>query len=675
MPLIIFLSTELFSNCVVITPMKGTFTRLVFLLTIIPWTALALQSEGIEKLIRAGEVPDSIRVQYLNDKGWKLRLGNNDSAKIYLDSAKALASSKGLINDELKILNRLITVNLDKADLVTCLNLINRSLFLAQKNQNRRELAYSYYNLGRIMLLMEHLHHSSSIILKAKKIFEEIQDQGGQINSFILLAENYLQQGNSLLVLSIAEEILPQLEEIGNIDKIIELLIISSHAHLQSGDFANAEKDLTRAKKFLDDRNVPSFNLKINLLSAKLFAAQGNKKEAIAAFESTSALSQNVRDPFLKLEFLRVYANYLMNTGLLRESIEVSHEAQLLRKTLFEEVELLWLEAYINSLNNLNVEWERGYLLEKTGAKAKELQEARNKLYTLYILTAGLLLSIVLIISNYLKSKEKTLKLTKLNKDLTEKESLLLQQKTILQLKGEEIAEKNLSLEQLLKDKEEILHLAAHDLKTPLANIISLSDVIRMDGEINHEQGVSLNLIKKVAEENIQLIDNLLLAERIEKKLLSKNYRQVNLEDILESILKSMQSTLERKSIVVDKDFSESKGAIFESDAFALRRIFENLIGNAAKFSPLGSQICIRLIEKPFQLEVTIMDEGPGIPAEEQNKLFTKFAKISVSPTGNESGSGLGLFIVKKLVEELRGEIGVFSKVGDGTTFKVILPK
>jgi len=107
------------------------------------------------------------------------------------------------------------------------------------------------------------------------------------------------------------------------------------------------------------------------------------------------------------------------------------------------------------------------------------------------------------------------------------------------------------------------------------------------------------------------------------------------------------------------------------ADATVLTQVIENLVSNAVKYSPPGRNICVRLLKSPERARCQVRDEGPGLSAEDQKKLFGKFARLSAKPTGGEHSTGLGLSIVKKMVEAMNGKVWCESELGKGATFIV----
>jgi signal transduction histidine kinase len=120
---------------------------------------------------------------------------------------------------------------------------------------------------------------------------------------------------------------------------------------------------------------------------------------------------------------------------------------------------------------------------------------------------------------------------------------------------------------------------------------------------------------------------------------------------------------------------NKAESSFVETDQDYLRRIIDNLVSNAIKFSFHNTNIYVKLAETPHQIKLSVKDEGPGITEDDQKKLFKKFQRLGARPTGGESSTGIGLSIVKVLVERLQGDIAVNSLVNKGTEFVVALPK
>lgn len=259
------------------------------------------------------------------------------------------------------------------------------------------------------------------------------------------------------------------------------------------------------------------------------------------------------------------------------------------------------------------------------------------------------------------------------------KEELLVRIQTHLDLKfaREKIEYKNDRLEQLNMEKNEFLGIAAHDLKNPLTGIKGLSELIVM--EIEEMERTEIEefcvQIKQLSEYMFQIIVDLLDINAIEEGKINLTIVDFPLEEVITHAMEKFNTQAKKKNITLHLDL-QPFGEKVLGDANRTQQVLDNLISNAIKFSPFDKKIWISS-EKHIDGEsaiVEIRDEGPGISKEDKKKLFGKFARLSAQPTGNENSTGLGLSIVKKIVEAMDGAIWCESEPGKGASFKFTLP-
>jgi signal transduction histidine kinase len=148
----------------------------------------------------------------------------------------------------------------------------------------------------------------------------------------------------------------------------------------------------------------------------------------------------------------------------------------------------------------------------------------------------------------------------------------------------------------------------------------------------------------------------------------------VNIANIVQKLLQSYHGRATAKDIQLhfNRDVNE---AWIQADANILRQVLDNLISNAIKYSPLNKVVSIQLVTTEQTMRCEVQDEVPGLSAEDQQKLFGKFTRLTARPTAGENSTGLGLFIVKKLVEAMHGKVWCESELGHGACFIVELPK
>lgn len=267
------------------------------------------------------------------------------------------------------------------------------------------------------------------------------------------------------------------------------------------------------------------------------------------------------------------------------------------------------------------------------------------------------------------KSTQKTIEtLNEVTFHLTSAYRLLEEQKTELQ-------SSNKRLEELNSEKNEILGIAAHDLKNPLTSIILTIGVVRkyakqMSPDDMRDQ---LNGIETSALKMRNLISDLLDVNAIESGGVSFELKEYIVEDLLEEMYSGYIERAKAKQIELIMEPCELSLCIFV-DHTRIKQITENLVSNAVKYSPHGKRVWLRSVRKGDLVSIEVQDEGPGLSKEDQAKLFGKFMRLTARPTGGESSTGLGLSIVKRFAEAMHGTVRCESEIGFGATFIVELP-
>jgi signal transduction histidine kinase len=240
----------------------------------------------------------------------------------------------------------------------------------------------------------------------------------------------------------------------------------------------------------------------------------------------------------------------------------------------------------------------------------------------------------------------------------------------------DKVKERTARLIELNAEKNEFLGIVAHDLKNPLANIKMFTELVHREvetlskDEIKEYTGDVLTEIDRM----FTLITNLLDVNKIERGF-SANPITLNIVSLTEAVVDSYRARAEQKSLRLHFEPSAPEANAL-ADEVATMQVIENLISNAVKYSPNGENknIWVRVSTPRDLVRVEVQDEGPGLSDEDKTKLFGHFARLSAQPTGGEHSTGLGLSIVKKMVESMNGTIRVESEKGKGATFIVELP-
>ncbi|MDF4203717.1 two-component regulator propeller domain-containing protein [Maribacter sp. SA7] len=270
------------------------------------------------------------------------------------------------------------------------------------------------------------------------------------------------------------------------------------------------------------------------------------------------------------------------------------------------------------------------------------------------LLIIGILFSIYYIRLNTLKKTKK-----------------ILQKEVAVQTK--ELVENNKKLKDLHREKDGIIGVIAHDLRSPLNSIDGLIHLLKDDENLDEKQRTYIDYINKSIKSGNSLITDLLLMSNINHPEKTIELNKFNLSIFIEEWEKSYLSRLEDKNQKLRKKI-ENKPILIYSDQKLLTRIFDNLMTNAMKFSDRGSTIDLNVALNKESVLIFFKDYGPGMSNDDKKKAFKMFQKLSAKPTDGETSNGLGLAIIKTLVEKLNGTIQIESVLEQGTTFIIHLP-
>jgi signal transduction histidine kinase len=223
------------------------------------------------------------------------------------------------------------------------------------------------------------------------------------------------------------------------------------------------------------------------------------------------------------------------------------------------------------------------------------------------------------------------------------------------------------------EQRSQFLAILSHEMRTPLTSIISFSELLRGESAGLSADGLRfLDIIERNADRLLQLMDDLLLLNRVEAGGLPLETALVSLPDVAGEAVKSAAPVAAKSGVTIHLDAGD--GPLLEADPRRLMQVLNNLIGNAVKFSHVGGLVRVQLRFARDAWRIDVSDTGIGIPADEVVRLFGLFARGSNARIAGVPGSGLGLAIVKSLVEMHGGRVTVQSTLGKGSTFSVFLP-
>ncbi len=206
-----------------------------------------------------------------------------------------------------------------------------------------------------------------------------------------------------------------------------------------------------------------------------------------------------------------------------------------------------------------------------------------------------------------------------------------------------------------------------HELKTPIATTrLSLETVLRRKLDEVQQQKLLLSALSETNRLNI-LTNNILLASQMEEKNFQRENEQINLADMVETVVSDYKNRFPQRRIEASAD----KDLYIDGDELLVQIALSNLIDNALKYAPKESPVYVDLMEDNDYTQIKVSDEGPGVPDEEKQKIFQKFYRSGSEYTRKAKGTGLGLYLTKKIIEDHNGDIFVMNNTPRGSIFVI----
>jgi two-component system NtrC family sensor kinase len=226
-------------------------------------------------------------------------------------------------------------------------------------------------------------------------------------------------------------------------------------------------------------------------------------------------------------------------------------------------------------------------------------------------------------------------------------------------------------LKELDRIKTDFVNTVSHDIRSPLTSILGYVELIQRVGEVNDQQVECINKVQNSVHNITNLITDLLELGKTEGGLYEE-FEMVNLSPIIAQSVDGLRPLITEKKQNLSLKLQENLPRVF-GNSIQLRQMFDNLIGNAVKYTGVEGKISVNGSEEDKQIILQFTDTGQGIPLNEQSKIFDRFFRAS-NVSDSVGGTGLGLAITKSIVENHRGRIWVDSAEGRGSVFTVVLP-
>jgi signal transduction histidine kinase len=678
----------------------------IALLLVIICPAVAQNIDTIQKLRSQLATADKEQTfELLCSIGFEYRYSYPDSTLLYCDRALELGKEIQMKTSLSKALSFMGLAYAYKGDYANSIEHHKRAIELAIEQGDSTQLAYGYNNIGRMFYDQGDLVRSFDNLIRSKEIFEELGDKSGLAYVYRSIANVYGTQRDFQRALEMSRTAYRLRTELGETRMIVSSLMELGIIYQAANDPKSALTFFLKADSASANINDPVTRAELSMGLAEILLADGDLEEAYGRTHNvlttiTEKTNQKLflRATFLQAKYFFTRKNYESAMALLRTTLR---SAESTNNVLFQrDASYLLAEIYrVGKDPGRAVEYNNRYkifqgMLENTdlARQIERLQfqlelekkdkifeqlktrEAKNTIIIAKQRFQNVILIIVIvsitIIAAILWFNSRRRRL--INHKLALQNAHIVNQREAISRQNEDLSRNNQVLSDLNQEKNTLMNIVAHDLKSPLNRISGLASMVEADSGLSPALQRYVTMIREATRSGLDLITDLLDVNALEEVSGAPHLHEINVSLLLEERVKSMQMFADSKSINLELKVQFDRPVA--TDENYLNRIIDNLLSNAIKFSSNGSTVQVKGWIADHALILTVKDNGPGFLEEDKPFLFQKFKKLSARPTGGESSNGLGLAIVKTLVDRLRGNIKLVTIRGRGSEFIITLP-
>lgn len=657
------------------------------------------KADSLEKLLKAAN--DSQRIELLIELSVIYQRNNPEKSLNYLNQAQLHAEKVNNLEGKAKVQMAFGEYFIAKSNYKDAFHSFNDALKLYETIGNYQKIGEAHLNIATIYNRLGIFDQAVSSAGKALVIFDnqkDIQNLGKVYNLLGIIYDNTAQYPKSI---SYYLKSLEAFSVLNNEQAVTNTYLNLSIVYYKTGRINDAlqimNKSIERAKEYKDDRLLSiSYNnmallysnskdyqlaLEYNLKAIEIKKRLGDQRSIMislinlaetyvqldqpdVAYKNATEALQIGKQLHARLEMKDAYnviAKIHAEKGRFKEAYQAKEAYSLLVDSLFGEEQKQKIAMAQEKFELQKLESENTLLRQNNVISELKLEKT---VFTRNFLIIGLLLTIILIslmiFQGIMKRKANT-KLIDLNQQLVKLNTRL--------------SENELALKETNASKDQFFSIISHDLRNPLASMISFVRILRRDHDsLTPEEWESLvNEFDKTVTRTSNLLENLLMWSRSQTGRVVFKPEKICINSIMNDCIDLYKTSASNKNITIS---TEMPSRIFvNADVNMLETIFRNLVSNAMKFTPAEGIIQLGFTDNEKMITVYVKDSGIGMPKEIKDKLFTLGSHVSRIGTDNEKGSGLGLLLVKDFVEKHGGRIWVESQQALGTTFFFTLPK
>ncbi|MFN0203290.1 MAG: tetratricopeptide repeat protein [Bacteroidia bacterium] len=503
------------------------------------------------------------------------------------------------------------------------------AIAIFEKIENTMGIAATSHNLAIILEKTKDLKQALTYYYKAIQINQKLNNKSWLLRNYNAIASVYNQLGKPDSTLGYLQKSLDLATELKAKTGIM-------YANGNFGNYYVENKLFDKAEPYLKKAYAISVELNEKLARTEHCLALGTMYTELGQFDKAHTFLEESLNNYEQIKFKKFIEQTYLALSKLAEKEGNTQEALQYYKQYHEITDSLLTEAKNKSIR----EYEIKYQSEKKERENLSLHKD-NKIKQLTIYGLGFIAALLVAFIAYFYYAHQQSK----------------KQNALITLQRNELAASNQNLQQLLAEKDNIIATVSHDYRSPLGRIQAISELILLQKDnLTLKQQSHLQKIPSILAEATHLIDDLLAVTHLEKLSEQVQPEDVNIQPILIQIVENYQKWIGIKQLRISYDFPLEACSLY-TDANAFRRIFDNLISNAIKYSPLEKRVIIKVERIEEHYKICVQDEGQGFSEEDKKRLFTRFQRLSAHPIMVGTSYGLGLSIVKTLVEGLHANI------------------
>ena len=637
-------------------------------------TGREYSSQRLEKTIHVGDQviarADELGLDSLYIRGCLLvgnfyrKKGDFYEAIIYLE--KGLRKNENLASETVQadLLRALGISHKNLANFDKAMSYYEEALELHKRSNNQLGIASSMLNIGTILKNDNQFDAALKYYEEARSLYDQENRQGGVARSMNNIANVYREVGRYEEAEDYLKQCIELNRKLGNEANLAINLMNLGYLYQVINNYENSENYYLQSleiRQRLGDKSGIAYCTH-NL--SDLYLKQNRLKRAMELMVESQIMTSVIGDKNLQMENYYVLSQIHEARGEFEEALRYYRAYTDLKEALASQLEL-------KKITTLEYELEVGkknQTIEQAESQNRNARLTRN----LVVITLAFVSLLLILVGIGYYDKRVTNRLLRVqNEQITEQQEEGQRQNEALELKRELLENSNTKLKDLNYEKNQILGIVAHDLKSPLNAIKGLVMLINEERKnINDETSEYLSHIMQTIERMGDLIGRLLDINAIEERRIEVDIRETSVNQLLNQVASGFEVQAREKDIQIRTELP-SIDIKAQLDSKLTMQVLDNLVSNAIKFSPKGKNIHLHLTETPGSVQIAVGDQGPGINPKEQPMLFSKFSKLSNRPTGNESSTGLGLYIVKELMGLMDGKVRYEDRPGYGATFVV----